>query len=200
MREGSLKKLYSRLKSRFATVDFSYVYEKQLHLRCGKSDLVSVLYHVKHIEGFVFLQLISSVDWEERGEFQITYLVWNPEQTLQLVVSTRIPREGYEVPSMIPMWPHAETFEREIREMFGIGFAGNPRQDEEFLLEDWVGPPPMLRSFDTLAYSMEMFGERPGRHSIDPRKHISKAVGEWELPWPGETANSSNARGTSSDS
>ncbi len=179
-----LNNLLTKLSDRFGDLCRGEVVGNALSIQCHRDQMVSLLYHVKHAEGFVILQLISCIDWEEENEFQLTYLLWNPQARVQLLLSCRIPRQGYEMASMIPLWPHAETFERELHEMFGLCFTGNARQDEEFLLENWDGPPPMLRSFDTRAFAMERFGERPGREHMDPREYVGERTGEWELSWP----------------
>jgi hypothetical protein len=50
---------------------------------------------------------------------------------------------------------------------------------EEFLLEDWEGPPPMRRDFDTEAYAADTYWERPGREDAqDVRETIEKRTGE----------------------
>jgi NADH-quinone oxidoreductase subunit C len=55
---------------------------------------------------------------------------------------------------------HAQTYEREIHEMYGVFFEGNARLTPLFL-EHWRGPPPMRRDFDTRKYVEETFGSPP---------------------------------------
>ena len=52
--------------------------------------------------------------------------------------------------------------ERDLHEMYGIEFVGNPTL-YDFALEDWNEIPPMRREFDTLAYVNEKFDFRTGR-------------------------------------
>ena len=66
------------------------------------------------------------------------------------------------------LWGQAWTYQREMKEWYGIDFPGSPRVDEEFVLEGWEGPPMMRRDFDSLAYSDATYTERPGRETHDP--------------------------------
>ncbi|MDM8563260.1 NADH-quinone oxidoreductase subunit C, partial [Candidatus Marithioploca araucensis] len=50
----------------------------------------------------------------------------------------------------------AAFFERDIHEMFGVYFEGSPNM-EPFILTEWEGPPPMLKSFSTLDYVEDTF-------------------------------------------
>ena len=172
------------LNTRFRTIRLRDAEENVLSLEIDYRELIPLSHHLHNYTGFKLLQLISCVDWDEDNAFQMTYFIWNQEDKIQLLFAFRIAKDsGVRIPSMIPIWPHAETFERELREMYGVSFDGNQRQDESFLLEDWDGPPPMLREFDTLAFSIERFGERPGRYSENTRRYIGEKVGEYDLSW-----------------
>jgi len=179
------QELLRSLSTRFVTIRQRNSERNIIHLELDYRELIPVTHYLRHYTGFVLLQLISCVDWDEDNTFQMTYFIWNQDQKLQLLLSFRIVKNSeIPIPSVITIWPHAETFERELREMFGVIFDGNPRQDEPFLLEDWEGPPPMLREFDTQTFSNERFGERPGRYSEDTRRYIGKKVGEYDFSWP----------------
>ena len=76
------------------------------------------------------------------------------------------------------IWRHANTYEREIREMFGIDFPGLVA-NKEFILEDWQDMPPMRRDFKTKEYVDDHYFERPGREDAqDVRETIADRSGE----------------------
>ena len=155
-----------------------------LHVKVAKASAVELLLAAKRRTGHVILQLVSAVDRVEDGVFQITWILENPNTDSVLLVSADYSRENCSVPSLGDVWPAAVIFERELHEMFGIDFPGNPRQGEDFLLEGWKDTPPMRRDFDTLEFSMRTFGERPGREHTDPRELIARTTGEWNTPVP----------------
>ena len=72
------------------------------------------------------------------------------------MLKTRLPREDARIVTASPVFRHAQTYEREIHEMYGVHFEGNPRLTP-FLLDHWQGPPPMRRDFDTRGYVKETF-------------------------------------------
>ena len=144
-----------------------------------KNLLHSLLYELKNVHKFVHLSMISCADWIEENRFQLNYVVANYENNIRFSVRVFIDRDKPEFLSIIKLWAQAEVNEREIREFYGISFDGNPTQFEDFALEDWDDIPPMRRDFDTIAYSLKNFGERPGRQSTKVRKEIAVQYKEW---------------------
>jgi len=141
-------------------------------------SLRAALEWLKNETGHVQLTLLSIVDWLEDGEFELSYLVTDPEAHATLIVGTRIPRDGVAVPTVWDLWPQAVTYEQEITEMFGVSFDDSPRSGVPFILESWSAAPPMRRDFDTLAYSREHYEDLPGRSSIDARTRVGQETGE----------------------
>ena len=135
-----------------------------------------VLVHLRDREGFGHLVLLTAVDWLEAGQFQLTYLLCNRQAGLDLGLRVRLPRESASMESIHDLWPTAATYQRELREMFGIDFPGSPRLHEDFILEGWQGIPPYRRDFDTLKFAQEAFAQRPGRETWDPRTHMRQQL------------------------
>jgi len=79
-----------------------------------------------------------------------------------------------EMDSIHHLWAQAATYQREMKEMYGVHFPGSPRIDDEFALEGWKDIPPMRRDFDTLAYSERTFFPRPGRETHDPVEYMKQ--------------------------
>ncbi len=153
----------------------------RLDLFVKKECLPSILTNFKDILGYIHLSHIACVDWLEEGEFELIYIVWSPVEKIKVFVRTRVDRANPVMPNIDMIWRQANTYEREFREMFGIQFTGLVG-DEEFLLEDWEGLPPMRRDFDTAAYTNDTFFHRPGREdALDVREEIIKRSRE-EIP------------------
>ncbi len=123
-------------------------------------------------DGYTHLSFITCVDLIEDGVLCVTYMLHNYELKNSLGIHVKLDRDHAEMTSIHRLWAQAWTYQRELREMYGINFPGSPRIDEDFCLEGWDQIPPMRRDFDTAAYSTENFGHREGRVSENPREHM----------------------------
>ena len=110
--------------------------------------------------------------FSEDGIFTLVYMLGNYDTNTMLGIHVDIDRDHAEMDSIHTLWAQAWTYQRELREMFGIDFPGSPRVDEDFILEDWVVMRPYRRDFDTLKYSQESYVERPGRETHDPAMYM----------------------------
>jgi len=177
-----IDKVMKELERNFPSLELVRELHNYLHVRVNRKNAMEAVLMAKTVFGFNTLQLISVVDWIEEGAFQLTWILENYTSTSVLLISSMFPRGNCTVPSLSQVWPAASAFERELFEMFGIRFPGNPREGEDFILEGWKEIPPMRRDFDTEEYSMRVFGERQPREHIDPRQYIGEIVGEWDTP------------------
>jgi len=110
-------------------------------------------------QGFDHFVAISCVDWIKDDEFELVYHLWSHSYKVHVMVKTRIPRKDPVMETVSPIFEHAETYERDIHEFFGIDFPGNQNL-RPFILEDWDGPPPMRKDFDTRRFSELFYGQK----------------------------------------
>jgi len=175
-RNEKLEKLLARLRDTHALSNGSVQRPGLAFCSVEKQHLTALLSHLRDHEGFTHLVLLTAVDWIESGQFQLTYLVTHPEDQLTLGIEVRIPRDLPVMESIHSLWATAATYQRELKEMFGIEFPGSPRLDMPFILEGWEGIPPYRRDFDTVKYSEETYFPRPGRASLDPETHMREKL------------------------
>ena len=45
------------------------------------------------------------------------------------------------IPSLTPIWPGANFFEREVFDMFGIEFTDHPDMTRILMPDEWIGHP-----------------------------------------------------------
>ncbi|MDR3369549.1 NADH-quinone oxidoreductase subunit C [Rhodoferax sp.] len=141
-----------------------------------KEHLRAVILHLRDVEGFSHLVLLTAVDWLEEGQFQLNYLINHRGRCLDVGLRVFLPRDAAVMDSIHDVWPTAATYQRELREMFGIDFPGSPRLHEEFILEGWNDIPPYRRDFDTKKYAEESYSQRPGRVTHDPAAHMKQQL------------------------
>ncbi len=175
MRNG-FTEIHGHLSALFAAGDLIAQRPDLAFIELGPTHLRPALLHLRDREGFSHLVLLTAVDWLEAGQFQLTYLLCNRAARLDLGLRVRIPRALATIESIHDLWPTAATYQRELREMFGIDFPGSPRLHEDFILEGWHEIPPYRRDFDTLEYARKAFAQRPGRETLDPATHMQQQL------------------------
>ncbi len=184
MADNTLQKehqLLSLLEQKFPLKDASVRREKRVEVKVEPKEIIPVLLYAKENSGYIAFTHMSCVDWIEDGEFEIVYILWNPEDKINFFVKTRVSRDNGSLPNIDFIWRQANTYEREIREMYGIQFEGLVGR-EELILEDWEHMPPMRRDFDTAEFVKKTYFERPGREDAkDVREYVQERTDE-ELP------------------
>jgi NADH-quinone oxidoreductase subunit C len=151
--------------------------EKNLRfITIHKLGAIPVIKFLLEKEGYKHLVLLTAVDYLEQQKFQLTYLLHNPQNRTDIGVRILIDRENATMDSAHELWPTIATYQRELREMFGINFPGSPGVDEDFILEGWHGLPPYRRDFDTKAFAESFFPQREGRETNDPATYMKEKL------------------------
>ncbi|MBF0254916.1 MAG: NADH-quinone oxidoreductase subunit C [Gammaproteobacteria bacterium] len=167
-----MRELYQRLQSLFVLGELTEQRANLFFITVEKDRLRPLITHLRDREGLRHLVLLTAVDWLEEGQFQLTYLLCDRLTRRDLGLRVMLDRANPVMESIHDLWPTAATYQRELREMFGIDFPGSPRLDEEFILEGWNTTPPYRRDFDTLEYARSQYAERAGRETRDPETHM----------------------------
>ena len=111
--------------------------------------------------GFEHLSNITCVDWIEQTRFDVTYNLWSYRHKVHAVVKAQVRRDNPEMPTLMNVWPQAQVYEREVHEMFGVRFIGNPDLSPLFL-HNWKDMPPLRKDFDTEKYARKAYGVEGG--------------------------------------
>jgi NADH-quinone oxidoreductase subunit C len=100
----------------------------EITLTVKREEIASVLKKLRDTPALEYQQLmeIAGVDYPERPErFEVVYhlLSLTRNRRIRVKLSTD---EATPVPSVTSLWPVAGWLEREVFDMYGVGFAGNP--------------------------------------------------------------------------
>ena len=171
-----MKELLSRLKERLTFSEIVTQREDLTFVTVPKDDAVMLLTHLRDIEKYTHLVFLTAVDLIEQDVFRLVYMLHNYESHTDIGVYVELDRNNPVMESIHHLWAQGATFQRELKEMFGIDFPGSPRVDESFILEGWQEMPPMRRDFDTRAYSEKTYFPRPGRTTHDPREYMKEQL------------------------
>lgn len=97
---------------------------------------------LKTTHKFDMLKSHTCVDWGvEENIFELITLFFSTESLEHIWVSTKISRDNPVIDSLTSIWPIAEFQEREVYDLFGVQYAGNPDLRRIFLDDDWDGFP-----------------------------------------------------------
>ena len=140
----------------------------EIALDVERDELVEVLRRCANAElEYQQLMEIAGVDYPERPErFEVVYqlLSLTKNHRLRIQVSTD---EATPVPSVTSLWPVAGWLEREVFDMYGVGFAGNP--DLRRILTDYgFEGYPLRKDFPLTGYVELRYSEAEKRVVYEP--------------------------------
>jgi NADH-quinone oxidoreductase subunit C len=100
----------------------------EVTLTVKREEITNVLKMLRDTPGLEYQQLMemAGVDYPERAErFEVVYhlLSLTKNRRIRVKVSTD---ESTPVPTVTTLWPVAGWLEREVYDMYGVTFAGNP--------------------------------------------------------------------------
>jgi NADH-quinone oxidoreductase subunit C len=88
------------------------------------------------------LDALANLSCVDEGEkLSIVYHLFSYQHRHYAVLKVSVPREQPDIPSVQPIWPGANWFEREAYDLMGIRFTGHPDLRRIMLPDDWVGHP-----------------------------------------------------------
>jgi len=150
--------LLDEMKSKFK-VDGKIQRERRIWVSTDEKKLMEMSNWLKD-RGFVHLSAISVTDWLEEGNYELTYHLWSYNDKILVTLKIKIGRKNPAIDSVTPIWKEsAQIHERELHELFGVKFKGNPDLSPLFL-EDWERSPPFRKDFDWREYVREEFYDR----------------------------------------
>ena len=133
-------------------VDVGIQRERRIWVKSPSEDLIDLCMFVKNKLGFKHLSALSVTDWPKKGEYELTYHIWSYDDKILITIKTMVDRENPEIETVSKIWGESsQIHEREMHELFGVKFKGNPDLSPLFL-EDWNGPAPFRKDFDWREY------------------------------------------------
>ncbi|RZJ25289.1 MAG: NADH-quinone oxidoreductase subunit C [Brevundimonas sp.] len=157
----------------------------ELTLIADREKIVEALTVLKTRFGFQQLVDLCGVDFPDREErFEVVYHLLSLTRNVRIRVKVSTD-ETRPVPSVIPVYPNADWFEREAFDMYGMLFSGHP--DLRRLLTDYgFQGHPLRKDFPMTGYVEVRYDEEQKRVVYEPVK-LTQEFRNFDFlsPWEG---------------
>ncbi|RGP40665.1 NADH:ubiquinone reductase (H(+)-translocating) [Altererythrobacter insulae] len=128
---------------------------------------------------------IAGVDFPERDErFEVVYMLLSVTRNHRVIVKLSTD-EATPVPTITTLWPNAGWLEREVFDMYGVTFAGNP--DLRRILTDYgFEGHPFRKDFPLTGYTELRYSEEEKRVVYEPVE-LAQDLRQFDFlsPWEG---------------
>lgn len=118
---------------------------------CGRDEatliiqparIVDVCRLLKNEEGYGRLSGLTAVDWHPADpRFEVIYLLHSLAKNSRLRLKCRVTEAECQIDSVTSVWRAANWYEREVFDLFGIGFRNHPDLRRLMMPTDWEGHP-----------------------------------------------------------
>jgi len=136
---------------------------------------------------------ICGVDWPERPErFDVVYNLLSLKHNQRIRVKVAV-REDEPVPSVVGIFPSAGWYEREVWDLYGVPFAGNP--DLRRILTDYgFDGHPLRKDFPLTGFVELRYDDEQKRVVYEPVK-LTQDFRSFDFlsPWEGMLAGDEKA-------
>jgi NADH-quinone oxidoreductase subunit C len=159
----------------------------ELTMTVAPTEIVSFVRFLRDDARLAFISFVDicGVDWPSREQrFDVVYHLLSPRQNarIRLKVATD---EATPVPSLTPVFPGADWFEREAYDLYGILFTGHP--DLRRILTDYgFDGHPLRKDFPLTGFVEVRYDDEQKRVIYEPVR-LAQAFRDFDFlsPWEG---------------
>ena len=157
----------------------------EVSLRIQRDAIEHVLRSLRDDHQYQQLMEIAGVDYPDRAErFEVVYMLLSLTKNHRVMVKCSAD-ENTPVPTVTTLWPNAGWLEREVFDMYGVTFAGNP--DLRRILTDYgFEGHPFRKDFPLTGYTELRYSEEEKRVVYEPVE-LAQEMREFDFlsPWEG---------------
>ena len=85
---------------------------------------------------------VTCVDWTPSDpRFEVIYHLFSTVTKKRVRLKVRLSGDDADVDSLVPIWPGANFFEREVFDLFGVRFVEHPNLKRIMMPDNWEGHP-----------------------------------------------------------
>ena len=186
--DETLKELGAYIATaRGAAVGEWHVATHELTVTIPADEIVSFVTFIRDDPrlGFINLTDVCGVDWPAREKrFDVVYHFLSPRRNLRIRVKV-MTGEDMPVPSITPVFPGANWFEREAYDFYGIVFTGHP--DLRRILTDYgFDGHPLRKDFPLTGFVEVRYDDERKRVIYEPVR-LAQEFRDFDFlsPWEG---------------
>ncbi len=180
--EGVKDALAAALGSMLVSVDEEH---GEILLTVARDSVADALRLLRDEHEYQQLMDIAGVDYPQRAErFDVCYCLLSVTKNHRVIVKVSTD-EVKPVPTITTLWPNAGWYEREVYDMFGVLFAGNP--DLRRILTDYgFQGHPFRKDFPLTGYVELRYSEEDKRVVYEPVQ-LAQDLRQFDFmsPWEG---------------
>ena len=114
----------------------------ELTLEIAPAKIASICGFLKYDQKFVRLSTVTAVDrYPAEPRFEVIYHLHCVERNERVRLKCRVSGAEPAIESVTSVWRGANWYEREVFDLFGIGFVNHPNLRRIMMPEDWQGHP-----------------------------------------------------------
>ncbi len=110
-------------------------------------NVVEVCRYLKEDLSFDHLGCEFGVDYPDRNEIEVVYLISSYDHPVVLTLKAILPRDNPEIESVVPVYWNANWYERETYELFGVKYINHPDLRQLVLPEEMLGEWPLRKDY-----------------------------------------------------
>ncbi|TGC10695.1 F420H2 dehydrogenase subunit FpoC [Methanolobus halotolerans] len=110
-------------------------------------NITNVCRYLKENLSFGHLSCEFGIDYPDRGEIQVLYVIGSYEHPVVLTLKADLPRDDPQIESVVPVYWNANWYERETYELFGVKFIDHPDLKPLVLPEEMLGEWPLRKDY-----------------------------------------------------
>jgi len=157
----------------------------EVFFRVQRNGIEQVLRSLRDDHQYQQLMEIAGADYPDRAErFEVVYMLLSLTRNHRVMVKCSA-SEDTPVPTVTTLWPNAGWLEREVFDMYGVTFAGNP--DLRRILTDYgFEGHPFRKDFPLTGYTELRYSEEEKRVVYEPVE-LAQEMREFDFlsPWEG---------------
>jgi len=156
------EEILEKIKERFGNNvrDVTIKRSRRIFAETDMKNLKEILRYAKDELGFDHISTITGRDLGEELEliYHIAY-----QNAIELSIKTKIPKENPRITTIVDLYPSAGIYEREVHDLLGVVFEGNPDLSPLLLPDNWPkGVYPLRKdvSLEQIRELIEKGGEK----------------------------------------